>query len=382
MKNILFTGGRAPATLDLVRLFNKKNYNVFIAETFKNNITGSSKHVKKNLIVPSPALETKRFIESLIDIIIEYKIDLLIPTCEEVFYISQHLETLEKYCRVFTSNIDILINLHSKYKFIDLLKKLNIDHPKTKILSDKYSLQEELNNTENFVLKPEYSRFASSVIINDKKNERLKDLNISEKYKWVFQEYIKGKAFCSYSVAEKGEVKAHSVYPGIYCVDKGATIHFKFSDIPEIEEIVKKIVKELNYTGQIAFDFIKSDKNGIYYPIECNPRATSGIHLFSEEVVEGFISNKEKIIYPDKNNKKMIALAMLLFIPPYLRSVNDAKSFVKEFYNSKDVVFNLKDIKPFIKQFKQLKFYSDMAKKHNVSLTEAIMIDMEWNGNL
>ena len=41
MKNILFTGGRAPATLDLVRLFNKKNYNVFIAETFKNNIMQS-----------------------------------------------------------------------------------------------------------------------------------------------------------------------------------------------------------------------------------------------------------------------------------------------------------------------------------------------------
>lgn len=381
MKNILFTGGRAPATLDLVRLFHKKKYNVFIAETFKHNITGSSKYVKKNIVIPSPAIETEDFIQGIIDTIIEYKIDLLIPTCEDIFYISKNLDKIQKYCPVFTSDINILTKLHSKYKFINLLEKINIDHPETKLFTDIESLEQEINLMEQFVLKPEYSRFASSVIINDKEIIKKKNINISTDNSWVLQEYIKGKSYCSYSVAKNGELMAHSVYPGVYCIDKGATIHFKYEDIPEIEEIVKKIIKDLNYTGQIAFDFIKSEKNGKYYPIECNPRATSGIHLFYENLVEAFIDDKNKnVIYPDKDNKRMVALAMLIFIPPHFKNFKEIKDFIKDFSASKDVVFNIKDIKPFIEQFKQLRFYSKMSKKYNVSLTEAIMIDMEWNG--
>src|SRR5688572_29870336 len=112
--NILFTGGRSPVTLQLTRLFHQGGYKVYIADSIKDNLSGASKYAEKNILVPPPALETEKFIDSLIEIIKEYNIQTLIPTCEEVFYVSRWKEKLEPYCFVFTSPIETLTTLHSK----------------------------------------------------------------------------------------------------------------------------------------------------------------------------------------------------------------------------------------------------------------------------
>ncbi len=382
MKNVIVTGGRSPVTLDLVRLFAKNKNNVYIVESFKDNISGASKYIKKNIILPSPALETEDFIQNLIDTIIEYKIDLVVPTCEEVFYLAKYKSRIEKHCKLFTPSWEVLEELHSKYKFIELLNKLDIPAPKSERLFTIESVKTAINSTEKFVLKPEYSRFASFVIINDRKPEKINNVNISENYPWVFQEYIKGQAYCSYSVAQDGKVLAHGVYPSVYCAGQGATIHFESHQSTEILKIVKKIVKKLNYTGQISFDFIKSDTDNIYYPIECNPRATSGIYLFSEKLIDSFFKVDEdfKLVTPNTDKPKMVALAMLIYGLPSLRTKNQLKDFIKDFYKSDDVIFKINDPKPFLSQFKGLAHYLRIAKKNNISLLEASTLDIEWNG--
>ncbi len=383
--NILFTGGRSPATLDLIRLFAKDGYNNFVAESLKSNLSGVSKHVKKNFLIPSAALETEDFIYHLVDIIREYRIDVLIPNCEEVFYISKYKQKLEKYCYVFTSSIDILTQLHSKFQFIELLEKLDIHYPKSQLIDHKHDLIHELKNRDKFVLKPEFSRFASQVIINDKSNEKIDSIRIDEQYKWVLQEYIKGDAFCSYSVAQDGKVLASSIYPSIYFAGQGGTVHFESVDIPEIYLIIEKIVSELNYTGQISFDFIRSDTNGICYPIECNPRSTSGVHLFLPEdhLPSTFIkdANVDKTIKAKVGNTKTVTLAMLVFCVPKVKNVAQGKQLFKKIVKSQDVVFNIKDLKPFIYQFISLSHYASKGKKNNMSIMAATTIDIEWNGD-
>ena len=43
---------------------------------------------------------------------------------------------------------------------------------------------------------------------------------------------------------------------------------------------VETFVAREGYTGQIAFDFIETEA-GVMYALECNPRATSGVHLLA-----------------------------------------------------------------------------------------------------
>lgn len=51
-----------------------------------------------------------------------------------------------------------------------------------------------------------------------------------------------------------------------------------------------------NLSGMFGFDFIE-EANGTTYVIECNPRATSGIHLFGNkapEVTNAFLGYLER----------------------------------------------------------------------------------------
>jgi predicted ATP-grasp superfamily ATP-dependent carboligase len=383
--NILFTGGRSTVTLHLTRLFNQGGYKVYIADSIKDNLSGASKYAEKNLLIPSPAIETEKFIDALIDIIKKYNIQTLIPTCEEVFYISRWKEKLDPYCFVFTASIEVLTRLHSKYQFINLLKDLGLPNPQTKLLTSAKELSDQLDKIEKFVLKPEFSRFASQVLINDKSPEKLAKVKISEKYPWVFQEFLQGQAFCSYSVVQEGKVLAHSIYPSIYCAGQGATVYFESAIVPEIDDIVFKIAKVLNYTGQLAFDFIRSDRDGCYYPIECNPRPTSGVHLFSakENLPLAFKQNirLNNMIRSGSTNTGVVSMAMILYCLPKIKTVKGGADFIKKMLFSKDVIFQVKDLKPFFIQFKALSHLVSEARKDKTTILEASTKDIEWNGN-
>ena len=380
-KKVLITGGRSPVALYLSRLFSKSGYDVYVAETFDINMTAYSSYIKKNILIPPPAQKTEEFIKVLRENIINFKIDILIPTCEEIFYISKFKSQLDEFCNVVTENFSILKELHSKYLFMQMLERFGVKFPETKKFTDIESIKKEIANKDFFVIKPEFSRFASLAIINDRK--KIESIEISESYPWVVQEFLDGEAYCSYCIAKEGKVLAHSIYPSIYRAGQGATIYYESVFEKQIDEIVFKIVKELNYTGQISFDFIKSSKDGIVYPIECNPRPTSGVFLFSEKdnlplAFEGVLNN---MIRPTDYKNKTVVLAMLIYALPKIKSFSEAKKFVKDIINSKDPVIEMKDLKPFLAQFLSLKYYSKISKEKKISFLEATTYDIEWNGD-
>jgi carbamoylphosphate synthase large subunit len=380
-KNILFTGGRSPYTLELIRLFANEGYRCIVAESLKNNVSGASKYVYKNLYVPPPAQATEHFISEIIDIIREYKIELVIPTCEETFYLGMYKSKIEKLCPLFTGDINTLKRLHSKFEFVELLKEAGIKYLESKNLTSLEQVKEELKDRDTFVLKPEFSRFACNVIVNDK--NKTKDMNISEQNPWVLQKFLKGKAYCSYSVALNGKITAHSIYSSIYRAGGGATIHFESVKVPQIDEIVAKIAKILNFTGQLSFDFIENEEDGICYPIECNPRTTSGTYLFTESdhLPKAFFEQEiENTIVPTSDTPRMVGLAMIIYYLPTLRDFNGLQDFITKLSKSKDVIFNPSDVKPFISQFTSLMHYFKQAKKHKITVLEASTVDIEWNG--
>lgn len=374
--NILITGPRSPYTLHLARILGKSNFNIYTVDSIENNLCKKSKYVKRNFLSPKPKQETLDYIDFLKEIIEEYNIDFLIPTCEEVYYISKYMNELK--CEVFTSNIDILTTLHSKYKFIELLNELNINSPETLLIYDKKELYPYIINKDKFVLKPEYSRFASKTIINNKNPQIISKINIDKDNKWVLQEFIKGPQYCSYSLVRNGVITAHCNYPSKYFAGIGSTIYFESVKEEKIFEIVSKIVKKLNYTGQISFDFIKSEENNLFYPIECNPRTTSGITLFNENDNIGNAFLKDNIFIESKSDiPKMYSIAMILYELPKFRNY---LKFFSDFSKAKDVIYDKEDLKPFLSQFFIIKEYYNLAKKLNVSILEASTIDIEWNG--
>ena len=284
IRNILITGARAPSSLYLIRKLKNAGYNIFTAESFNYFISKYSNCVIKNYKVSEPNINTPQFINDIIKIIKEENIDLIIPTCEEIFYIAKNKKILEKYCEVFCDEEEKLLELHNKWSFYNKIKNsdYNIKLPKSWYVEKIQDLKKVFEEGKKYVLKPIYSRFAAHTQIINKLPKQLK------KGQYIFQEFIEGTQFCSYSIIKNNKIFLHSDYKTVYCADFATTIAFEFADNRKILEFIKDFSVKENFEGQIAFDFIQKGEE--LYLIECNPRLTSGIQLFDEGIQRRNIS--------------------------------------------------------------------------------------------
>lgn len=379
MANILITGGRAPAALELARVFHHAGHTVFMAESLRGHLSQPSNAVKKNFLVPSPRQQTSAFIAAIKTIVVENKIDMLVPTCEEVFYISMGRD--EFPCLVFAEPIKKLNDIHNKWNFVVNAVGHELYVPETMLIRNQDDLLHAYSQWRELVIKPVYSRFASRTLILPSLKQSMSTLQYGSKSSWVAQEYIRGTQICTYSVCLNGRVTAHTAYPSTFTAGQGATIAFEHINHPAIFKWVKSFVEKNDFTGQIAFDFIESPE-GQLYALECNPRATSGVHLLASHpnFIEAFINPNILCINP-KERSSMLATAMLLYgIPDAFKKKQLGKWF-STFFSSKDVIFDIKDPLPFLLQLRSVFAYLKISRKEKMAPLEASTFDIEWNGD-
>lgn len=353
---VLITGARGPATLEIVRQYKNNGYIVYTTDSLHCPFVKVSNCIAKYFTIHPPAKDTNQFINDLIHIIDKYQIDLLIPAYEEVFFISKYKQNLEKYCDVYCDEFEKLHSFHNKYTFTQVAVDCSAYIPITNKLTST-----NIKNSENYVFKPMYSRFGDRVLIQPDQN-KLNSINIKTE-DWIMQEFIDGVEHCSYSTASKGEVLSSIAYKPVYKVGKGSSMYFEPVNNAEIEEFIKQFVQKHNFTGQISFDFI-IDKENKLYVLECNPRASSGIHcLYNNE----------------KQKPKMLWLAMIVFGGKYIFT-NQGFRFIRDFIKAQDTVFDIKDIKPFFYQFISLGEVVWHSLIKRIPFKDAATADIEWNG--
>ena len=371
--NILLTGGRAPATLDLARAFHRAGHSVFMAESLRGHLSQPSNAIKANFVVPAPRQKTEAFLFVLKKIIEENQIDLLIPTCEEIFHIAKGRDELP--CKVFTESIQKLNQVHNKWIFFD-------SHtPETMLIQNRDNLLRAFAQWRRLVIKPVYSRFAARTLILPPLQKALSTLTFNSKQAWVAQEYIEGQAYCTYSICHDGHITAHTTYPSRFIAGQGATIVFEHVEHPAIFEWVKSFVEGNQFTGQIAFDFIQTSEGKVYV-LECNPRATSGVHLLASHprFAEAFLNPQMDCITPLDHSSYMLSTAMLIYGLPAAFKEHHVSQWIKTFFTSNDVMLDYKDPYPFLFQFRSLFAYLKLASEKKISPLEASTFDIEWNG--
>jgi predicted ATP-grasp superfamily ATP-dependent carboligase len=393
---ILITGGRAPAALELARLLSSAGYEVYTADSIDHYLCRLSRSITRSFLVPKPNEDFVGFIEELETILKEFHIDLLIPTCEEVLYIAQGLDKLERVCQVLSPPFSQLEKLHNKWEFIQKAQSYGFTTPSTELVTGKERWHELAAaaeaSKEALVLKPVYSRFASKVCIFGVTPTRAAasflsryEPEISTNYPWVAQQFISGRAICTYSIAQYGRLTAHAAYSSSYTAGRGACVYFEPIDHSKAMEWVEQFVQFESYTGQISFDFIEAE-DGSLFPIECNPRATSGIHLFhsNNQLHQAFMpicnGREDKILQPHQNTRAMLALPMLSFGLSTDLTWIGVKRWLRSFMSAKDVIFRWSDPLPFLEQLPMLIKLKQISRSRHISLIEASTADIEWNG--
>ncbi|MFV2045733.1 hypothetical protein ACEWK1_00005, partial [Metabacillus sp. YM-086] len=138
------------------------------------------------------------------------------------------------------------------------------------------------------------------------------------------------------------------------------------------------VVEKLNFSGQISFDFIIHE-NGVAFPIECNPRATSGLHLFDKKLAYLFTDAKS-ILYPRKDKKEAIKLAVFLYGWKQVKSLRQLRRLLEVFFSYKDITFTSNDLGPYFYQLISLYKMWKESRRNKVSLMEQSTIDISWDG--
>jgi hypothetical protein len=397
MANILLTGGRAPAALELARIFHKAGHTVFMAESVRAHISAPSRALRANFLVPPPRQQAAAYIEALRKIITSHQIDLLVPTCEEVFYIAQGWETLAPHCSVFCEPLARLKLLHNKWAFSELAHQLGLRVPETVLVDSPQALKTAFERWSKLVLKPVYSRFASRTLILPTLTECLAAIKRDVDQEcvprnsrgrgapvcapWVAQEYVVGKPVCTYSVAHQGRLTAHTAYRSEFTAGQGATIVFQHTSHSAALNWVSHFVSSFHYTGQIAFDFIETP-SGDVVALECNPRATSGIHLFAStpQFPAAFFNPTLECLSPSTEERAMLFTAMWLYGLPMALQKGEFKKWLSTLITSRDVVFSRQDLLPALLQPRGILHFVRLGWQHHITPLEASTFDIEWNG--
>ena len=374
-KRILLTGGRAPATLELARAFHRAGHTVFMAESLRGHLSEPSAALAKNFLVPPPRQQTRAFLDALEKIVHENKIDLVIPTCEEVFYVTMGRDRFP----AFVEPLEKLRTLHNKWDFIQTADALTLPVPETMLIETRASLQSAFDRWPRLVLKPVYSRFAARTLILPTVHQAESTLTFDAP--WVAQEHIAGTQVCTYSVCQRGRVTAHTAYRSDFTAGQGATILFRHVDRAATFDWVTKFVAAAAFTGQIAFDFIET-ADGRVVALECNPRATSGIHLLAREprFVDSFFDTSASCVTPSSSSSSMLLSGMLVYgLPDSLKKRQFGK-WLSAFLSSRDTIFDSRDPSPFFLQMRSIFYYLRLASQKSISPLEASTFDIEWNG--
>lgn len=376
---VLLTGARAPVALDLARRFHADGWRVHVADSLPAHSTGGSRAVAGRHRVASPRAAPAGFIADLVRIARAQAIDLLVPTCEEVFYIAHGRAGLPGALQVATSSFDTLRALHSKWAFLGLAQGLGAGVP----ASARVRTLEQARawaGGRPVVLKPEFSRFGTEVQLLP---QGIGDAQapLDGQRDWVVQALLAGRECCSYAVAANGRLLAHAAYAPKHRLARSSSYYFAPVQEPAITAFTAALVARLGYTGQIAFDWI-IDQAGTPWVLECNPRATSGAHLFApgDRLPAALAGQDMPCFGPGHDRAAMLAALMWADALPRALARGRLAAWRADMAGADDVLMVPGDRRPGPATLQDLAAFAVGAVRGRCSLRAAATADCEWDG--
>jgi hypothetical protein len=197
---------------------------------------------------------------------------------------------------------------------------------------------------------------------------------------WVAQRFVAGNEISAYAVALNGKLKALALYRSLYRAGRGAGICFEPVEDAAARRFIETFVAGTSWTGQISFDLMRK-KDGTVLPLECNPRAVSGLHFFRDPQRFACAMLEDGAeVKPDVATSQTVRLAMWIYgLPAALRSGGLGR-FRQTMREADELLDWPGDPAPKKAQWRALAEIAGTALRQRISLQTASTRDIEWNG--
>ncbi|MFM7347064.1 MAG: ATP-grasp domain-containing protein [Tagaea sp.] len=272
----LLTLGRLPKALDLARGFAEIGWRVVVADPFKRHLVGMSRSVARSVRVTAPAECKERYLDDLARIVEAERVDLVLPVSEETPHVAFLRARLPRSTNLFTMAPGAVLRLHGKHGFVRQANSCGLRAPETHALGEPGAAA--LVRSGPAVIKPVHSCSGRGV----RRLPSGAELPPSDPHvPAIVQRFVSGAEFSSCSIAHAGRISSTVIYRA--ALKSGSVaVAFERVEHPAIAEWIRRFVQAENWTGFIAFDLML-DADGIVWGIECNPRATSGLHFWRHD---------------------------------------------------------------------------------------------------
>jgi ATP-grasp domain len=377
-RNIIVTGARAPYALHLARVFHGAGHRVVLADTFRYPFSRATRMKHRYVRLPSPRASFSDYASAVAALVRREAPDLIVPTCEEVFFLAAIRDVRGIDIPLFAPHFDLLAKVHNKADFAAIAVGFDADPPLTLRLVTSPDLAQVRASARSLVFKPVWSRFGSRVLIRPSEAE-LAGVHPTLTDPWVAQRYLPGEEISAYAVANAGRLLALQSYRPTYRAGHGAAVAFEAVDVPAVQRFASGLVSRLNWTGQISFDF-RRDEAGELHVIECNPRTTSGVHFFGpgDGLARSFLDGA--LVRPSLKGAMTLPLAMLAYGLPYALRDHGVVQWWRDFRQMRDISRWPGDRRLLLAQLRALGEIAIKAVGEGKGLIEASVRDIEWDG--
>lgn len=371
MSRILITGARAPAALHLARLLHDGGHHVVMADSLRHTISAVSRACSDFVVLPAANRDRIAYAEAIHAAIARHAIDLVVPTCEEVLHLAAVWQAGPMDAPLFAPDMALLARAHNKYEFTRLAASCGLAVPETRLLQSEADVALVRAQSSHLVFKPVWSRFATDVLICPEQLAIAPTLARP----WVAQDFVAGDEVSVYAVAYEGRLSAWSAYRSTYRAGRGAGIAFVRDDDPAIGAFVARFAEGTAWTGQVSFDLIRQ-ANGPLVALECNPRATSGVHFFRDPQAFAAAFPGGPMVRPDVTGLQAVKAAMWVYGP-----WQAPRRFWGDIKAAQDVLVWPGDPAPARKQLAATWEIARVALRHRIGLTRAATHDIVWDGD-
>ena len=294
-ERVLITGARAPAALDLARSFATAGFETHMADCVPGRMAQWSRAVTRLHRYPAPRADASGFTVAVSALVTRLKPVLIVPACEEVFHLAA-VKAIEGL--LFAPPPEALRRLHSKMMFAEDCAALGLLAPRTSRVVSVADLDAFRTDANELVFKPEYSRFGTHALVGPSV-DALRAVTPSAAMPWVVQRRVRGRELSFYAASVNGRLAAFSAYRSTWRFGGGAGYAFEPLEAKmtaRLRDIAEVMARKLVTRGQFACD-VMLDEAGAAWLLECNPRATSGVHMFgrSGELALAMLGRSETV---------------------------------------------------------------------------------------
>lgn len=276
MKTALVTLGRLPKGLDICRALASSGWRVIVAEPSERHLCGLSCSVAKSVQLPRPNDDPNVYVDALTALIEREGVSLVVPVSEEIMHVSRIGPRLPQDVRFFGVGHDALLPLHDKYRFNQLAVSLDLPVPETHLLGTPDG--DALAESGDVIVKPALTCSGQGLL----RLSQREPLPAPSSQPILVQRALSGTHSSTFSIADRGRVIGTVVYRPTIVSDTVAVAFERLLDARAQEAWAARLISKTGHSGFISLDFIE-DETGVPRAIECNPRATSGIHFVTSD---------------------------------------------------------------------------------------------------